>query len=59
MTNNPVEYIFVSRPNQYDEECGITTSGWYFADETWSYYYGPYEDEEAAKQACIEYAKQL
>lgn len=38
---------------------GLTTPGWYFWDETWSYAYGPHETREAASKACAEYAKQL
>ena len=32
---------------------------WWFWDETWSWQHGPYKTEEAADEACLEYAKSL
>lgn len=32
---------------------------WYFWDETWTIAHGPFDTEELANQACIEYAKWL
>lgn len=32
---------------------------WYFWDETWTVAHGPFDTEELANQACIEYAKWL
>lgn len=34
-------------------------NGWYFWDETWVNYYGPYSSEEEANKKCQEYAEQL
>ena len=32
---------------------------WYFWDETWSFAHGPYDTEQLARKACIEYARRL
>jgi len=33
--------------------------GWYFWDETWADYHGPFSTRDEAEDALIEYAKQL
>lgn len=33
--------------------------GWGFWDETWGHWYGPYENEMAARSALREYAENL
>lgn len=38
---------------------GITASGWYFNNETWSFLYGPYKDRQEAEEKLCEYAKGL
>lgn len=32
---------------------------WWFWDECWADEYGPYDTEKAAREACVEYGKQL
>ena len=32
---------------------------WYFWNEIWSNMYGPYDTEQEARKACIEYARRL
>ena len=44
-------------PIQEGEEPEI--QGWYFWDETWAHYHGPFATKEAAHNSCVEYARQL
>ena len=32
---------------------------WWFWDETWSFGIGPYDTEQLAREACLEYARRL
>lgn len=38
-----------------DKECGYTTPGWYFWDETWATCHGPYGTQEEAMTKLLEY----
>ena len=44
MTDDPVHQIL---------------DAWWFWDETWVYSHGPYDTEQLARKACIEYARRL
>ena len=33
--------------------------GWYFWNEVWSDEYGPYDTQDTAREALVEYAKEL
>jgi len=34
-------------------------SKWFFWDETWTMFFGPFDDEETATQACQEYTEYM
>lgn len=53
-TKDPVFYL-----EQAKVECGQTTPGWYFYDETWCWAYGPYSDRETAVAKCKQYAEEV
>lgn len=57
MTMDPVMRL----PQEHEPErsSGYTTPGWYFWDETGAYCHGPFEDEEQARAAMVEYARSL
>ena len=52
---NPVMYM----NDEFTTSEGVHRPGWYFWDETWATCYGPYESEQEADEACVEYAKHL
>lgn len=45
--------------SMYDDRTHIEPEGWYFVDETFANYYGPYPTREAADEAQTEYARHL
>lgn len=48
---DPVFYL------EGDENVG--DAGWYFWDETWVNFYGPYDTQEEARGACVQYAETI
>jgi hypothetical protein len=44
----------------YDPEIIFEKDGeWFFYDETWSFFYGPFPSKEVCERALTEYAKEL
>lgn len=43
----------------YDDGEEELPEGWYYWDETWLHYIGPYSTEEYANKMALEYAKSL
>lgn len=43
----------------YDDDCTDEPKGWYFWDEVWVHYIGPYFTKEQAAKMLQEYAEAL
>lgn len=37
----------------------IFSEDWYFCDEAWADWYGPFDTREQAREACVKYSKAL
>jgi len=50
---------FVKASGDRADPVGSIGADWGFWDETWSHWYGGYDDEGGARDACREYADRL
>lgn len=58
-SSDPVEFYTQAKLADLQRDCGLTTEGWYFWDETWAYAHGPYETEELCRQSLYVYGQSL
>ena len=56
--NDPVFYVSAAETEPTAEFYGWTP-GWYFWNEVWSDEYGPYDTQDTAREALVEYVKSL